>query len=173
MKQEELRLMIADNLSINEISRKTGKSYTTVRYWLKKYELRTNHRQYNKKDIRECRLCGKIQFKDLCGSCRTRVRRYLAKKAAVSLLGGKCQMCSKKVHLAGFEFHHSGKDKEFAVGTNLNKRWSVVKKEVSKCQLLCSICHRIVHATFDDEDFQIEVKRSKARFDVRKLNDET
>jgi hypothetical protein len=39
MKKEELEQMINEGKSLNKISKVTGKSLTTVRYWVKKYEL--------------------------------------------------------------------------------------------------------------------------------------
>ena len=42
MKFETLNDYVNNNLSANEISNLTGKSLTTIRYWLKKYNLKTN-----------------------------------------------------------------------------------------------------------------------------------
>lgn len=42
MKFETLNNYVNNNLSANEISNLTGKSLTTIRYWLKKYNLKTN-----------------------------------------------------------------------------------------------------------------------------------
>jgi hypothetical protein len=100
----------------------------------------------------------------LCGSCNTRIRRYRAKKAAVELLGGKCNRCGWKGKLAGFEFHHKdGKDKDFGIGNVANKNWEVIKKELKKCELLCAICHDIEHSGYESEDFLKEVERYKGR----------
>ena len=41
MKKEILVKYINENLSINDISKKIGKSKTTIRYWLNKYKLKT------------------------------------------------------------------------------------------------------------------------------------
>lgn len=99
-----------------------------------------------------CRICGKhiknnTANRGRCSSCNTQIRRIRAKTAAVKLLGGKCKNCGWSGHLAGFEFHHAKGEKEFAIGNVSNKSWSVIKHELKKCELLCSICHRIHHAT--------------------------
>lgn len=41
IKKEELELMVNNNLSIAQISKATKKAKTTIRYWLKKYSLKT------------------------------------------------------------------------------------------------------------------------------------
>jgi len=41
MEREELENLIEKNLSIREISKETDKSFTSIRYWLKKFDLKT------------------------------------------------------------------------------------------------------------------------------------
>ena len=44
------------------------------------------------------------------------------------------------------EFHHTNSnEKEFGLGDGI-KSWESMKKEVDKCELLCSNCHRIKHS---------------------------
>lgn len=71
------------------------------------------------------------------------------KRKAVDYLGGRCTKCGYNGHLAALEFHHlDGKDKDFAIGTAMNRKWESLEKEVDKCILLCSNCHRIEHSTY-------------------------
>lgn len=110
----------------------------------------------------ECRLCGRpiknnSANRTRCMSCNTKIRRIRAKMAAVKMLGGKCQRCGFSGHLAAFEFHHVSGTKEFAIGNVSNKSWPVIRKELKKCQLLCSNCHRITHASALDKELLAQV----------------
>ena len=69
------------------------------------------------------------------------------KLAAIEHLGGKCEKCGYDKHPAAMEFHHKTDiDKEFTIASVANRKWEIVKKEIAKCQLLCSNCHRILHS---------------------------
>lgn len=97
----------------------------------------------------ECRLCGAVlptTRRSRCNACNTLIRRYRTKLAAIAYLGGCCKRCGWQGHPAAFQFHHRA-DKEFTIGGVANKRWEVIKQELSKCELLCAICHQIEHST--------------------------
>ncbi len=117
----------------------------------------------------DCKVCNKEikqyqnRCRKRCGSCNTKIRRYRTKQAAIELLGGKCSCCGWSGHQAGFDFHHPDQNKEFAVGDVANKAWEFVLKEVSKCELLCSNCHRIEHSERVDQIFLDEVAEYKGR----------
>jgi transposase len=53
MEREELQKLIDKNLSIRDICKELDKSYSSVRHWLGKYGLKTNHRPFNVKDYTE------------------------------------------------------------------------------------------------------------------------
>lgn len=55
-----------------------------------------------------------------------------------------CILCGYKKCMAALEFHHTGDDKEFTV-SKLNTLTSV-KREASKCIVVCANCHREIHA---------------------------
>lgn len=45
------------------------------------------------------------------------------------------------------DFHHSKDDKEFSVSSKLaDLSLAKIKKEISKCTVVCSNCHRKIHA---------------------------
>lgn len=58
-----------------------------------------------------------------------------------------CEKCGEADPCV-LDFHHPSGTKEFAVGQANQKGMSLnrVKKEISKCRVLCSNCHRKVHA---------------------------
>ncbi len=110
--------------------------------------------QKQQPQVYQCSLCGKdtsSRMRRRCQSCCTKIRRYLAKSAAVKYLGGKCQRCGWQGHLAAYEFHHIDPSrKDFALGNVSHKRWELILNELKKCELLCSNCHRIEHCKHDD-----------------------
>lgn len=109
-----------------------------------------------------CRLCDRFiknnsANRTRCMSCNTKIRRLRAKMAAVKLLGGKCRRCGFSGHVAAFEFHHVRGKKEFAIGNVSNKSWATIRRELKKCELLCSNCHRITHASEWNKKLMAEV----------------
>jgi len=62
------------------------------------------------------------------------------------MLGGKCVKCGYNKCTHALEFHHQNNNKEFTISKQWNsKTWELMKKEVKKCILLCSNCHRELH----------------------------
>ena len=72
--------------------------------------------------------------------------RRRTKEALVEYKGGKCVRCGYSKCIDALEFHHRDPSKkDFSVS---GKTWSLerLKKEVDKCDLVCSNCHREIHA---------------------------
>lgn len=115
-----------------------------------------------------CIRCGNItKFRrKLCQSCTQTIRRYLTKKAGIKLLGNKCTRCGFDKDISALEFHHKDKNKEYQISKIYNKSWKVVKKEIEKCELLCSNCHRIEHAGNRDIKFLEFVKNYKGQLNA-------
>jgi len=117
-----------------------------------------------------CKLCQN-QFEDYqlrgrsrCGSCNTKIRRFRAKSAAITYLGGKCEKCGWHGNQAALQFHHkNSKEKDFIIGNVANKSWDSIKKEMQKCLLLCANCHAIEHSTKNGERFLKEALNYKGR----------
>ncbi len=106
-------------------------------------------------DLRPCRLCKRLAKKTRCPSCETKIRRYRCKLRAVALKGGHCVKCNWTGPIAAFDFHHRDPtQKDFGIGSVSQKSWAVIVVELEKCDLLCSNCHCVVHAT--DESFYAE-----------------
>lgn len=66
---------------------------------------------------------------------------------AIEYLGGKCETCGYDKCVAALEFHHKDpKEKDFAIGVKgYTRGWETVKRELNKCILVCSNCHRELH----------------------------
>lgn len=75
-------------------------------------------------------------------------RRQLLKRKAVRYKGGCCSVCGYSKYIGALEFHHvDPASKEFGLGLDgLTRSWERIKNEVDKCVLLCSNCHRELHA---------------------------
>ena len=161
-----LKELIDKNLSIRKISEETGKSFTTIRYWIKKYEMRSNYSKYNAKEYGTHRVCprcknsvdisefyqrrGKAGSSCYCKTCTKsetleRVRKF--KSLIVEYKGGKCERCGYDKYQGALEFHHVDPTKKDFSMAHLNKyRFDDrIKFELDKCILVCANCHREIH----------------------------
>ena len=76
------------------------------------------------------------------------IRSYKRKLYLIELLGGCCKFCKYDKNLSALEFHHrdpNGKDSQLDMRTLSNRSMEYILNEVSKCDLLCSNCHREHH----------------------------
>lgn len=90
-----------------------------------------------------------IKVNSYCKKClleNNASKRRAVKEKAIQYLGGKCSSCGYSKCSAALEFHHldsKEKDKNYnSFKTLFNDR---LKKELDKCILLCSNCHREIH----------------------------
>jgi predicted HNH restriction endonuclease len=86
-----------------------------------------------------------------CKKCRSRnVTQYRRniKKRLIELHGGKCTQCGYDKCQEALEFHHlDPSQKDFGLGKKgLCHTWPKAKAEAEKCILVCSNCHREIHA---------------------------
>lgn len=74
-------------------------------------------------------------------------RRLENKQRGIIILGDKCSSCGYDKCIDAIEFHHiNPKEKDTNVCIMLGKAWSdKMEKEIKKCKLLCSNCHREHH----------------------------
>lgn len=74
-------------------------------------------------------------------------RRYLLRVVVSEYKHGKSCACGE-AHPACLDFHHEGDDKEINVSDAVRYGWSVKRlmAEIAKCILICSNCHRKLHA---------------------------
>lgn len=105
---------------------------------------------------RECKHHGKCRWilenrgAYRCTKCRSQAvtkRRRKVKQLLIEYKGGKCEMCGYDKCIAALEFHHRDPSKkEFGIGCNGNTiKLEKAKKEVDKCMLICSNCHKEIH----------------------------
>jgi hypothetical protein len=86
-----------------------------------------------------------------CKKCNVEAvqkRRDDLKIMAVTYKGKKCQICGYNKYVGALEFHHiKPEDKNFTISRKgYTRSWENVKRELDKCVLLCSICHKEAEA---------------------------
>jgi DNA-binding transcriptional ArsR family regulator len=169
MEKEKFIELIDNGLSINQISETLGKAPTTISYWLKKFNLKTNNLSFKDKGIvdyegkRCCPKCnetkplsefynrrGKIGGSVYCKICTSKQsldRQRALKQQAVDYKGGCCEKCGYSKYNGALEFHHlDPSKKDFNIGALKNYTFSSkIKEELDKCILVCANCHREIH----------------------------
>ena len=74
-----------------------------------------------------------------------KILKYAKKSKAVDYLGGSCKNCNETEQFK-LTFHHRDmNEKEFQLSDYRNHRWSLLKLELDKCDVLCQNCHRELH----------------------------
>ncbi len=67
--------------------------------------------------------------------------------------GGKCSICGYEYNgknAAAFDFHHlDPSEKDYSPANIIRHSVAKAREELSKCQLVCSNCHRLIHAEFE------------------------
>lgn len=85
-----------------------------------------------------------------------KIRKYAKKLKCINYLGGCCKICNES-NLFKLTFHHKDpNEKEFSFSDRINSRWSTLKIELDKCDLLCANCHRELH-------YELSVIKNKDR----------
>jgi 5-methylcytosine-specific restriction endonuclease McrA len=92
------------------------------------------------------------------GSKATSDYRKRRKENLVMVCGGKCCLCGYNKSISALEFHHIVSDeKNYGIaekGTCHDLEQDL--KEIQKCILVCSNCHREIHDGLYDEKVLIE-----------------
>jgi len=72
------------------------------------------------------------------------------KEKAVQYKGGKCIHCGYDKYYGALEFHHRNPSEKDVNFKKLRKRkWDEYKKELDKCDMVCSNCHSEIHHKID------------------------
>ncbi len=106
-----------------------------------------------------CAVCrGKHHLKgNLCRYCTNKIARWRLKLAMVRAKGGRCERCGWSGNPVAFDFHHVDPSLE-EVSLNMATQSRVTMlKELEKCILLCTRCHRLEHATENRVEFWEQV----------------
>lgn len=71
--------------------------------------------------------------------------RKRTKQRLVEYKGGKCECCGYNRCIEALEFHHlNPSEKDFTI-SGTSKAFETLKKEVDKCIMVCSNCHKEIH----------------------------
>jgi len=164
MSEKDLKSLVEKGMSQRQIAEKLGCSQSTVKYWLKKYGMKTKFLQCNKEKDFKCADCGETNTKklltlkrkgegylhhSLCNSChnkRTIARQRDYKKKAVEFKGGKCAECGYNKCLGSLHFHHPDPTVKEPNWRNIrNMSFAKMKSAIEKCILVCANCHGEIH----------------------------
>lgn len=160
--KETLTALVDAGMTTRQIAARLGFSQSTVRHWLRRYELRThraraedNHGERGADPPRKSLVCprhGPTEFGldtrgiYRCLRCRSEAvsrRRRRLKEILVEEAGGCCHVCGYDRYIGALQFHHrDSAEKRFGVGERgLTRSLAEVRAEVAKCDLLCANCH--------------------------------
>ena len=78
---------------------------------------------------------------------RSKLKRIDNWKKTFEFYGGReCMVCSFSSEMPIYELHHHDQaGKETNISSIMHHSWAKVEKELRKCILVCSNCHRIIH----------------------------
>ena len=78
----------------------------------------------------------------------TNLRRRRLKISMMEYKGNKCQLSGYSKYHGALDFHHiDPSEKSFNLSMDqLYRSWELITKELDKCVLVCSNCHREIHA---------------------------
>lgn len=166
IERERLEALVEQGMTIAQIADQTGMSRSTVRHWLRKYGLRTQHQRARRpvaqtrsaKDVglleitMSCPQHGETEFLlegrgyYRCKRCRSEAvarRRRKVKQILVAEAGGRCCLCGYDRHVAALHFHHlePGQKTITLSARGIAYSLETLRAEARKCVLLCSNCH--------------------------------
>lgn len=76
---------------------------------------------------------------------KTRLKTHRMWLDRIKLDSG-CLFCEEDTAIC-LDFHHlDSTDKEFGIAESLNRSWVDILKEIEKCVVVCSNCHKKIHA---------------------------
>jgi len=115
-------------------------------------------------DEKKCVVCEEIKIitefrkgRRMCKKCELNRDRYkknaaayirnrLNKDKAIKYFGGVCHICKKEYPAVCYDFHHIDPESKLNNPSYfLKSKWSLAKKELNKCIMVCKNCHAIIH----------------------------
>jgi hypothetical protein len=159
MELSVLQTLVEKGHSQREIASILDLSQTTIRYWMQRYELKSQRPKHppvthdSPRFIeRSCHRHGLTTYVlepshgYRCKRCRSdkvsRDRRNL-KVRLVTEAGGQCVYCKYSRSYWSMHFHHRDpSEKERDIGHLIrDRKYAAAKTEVAKCDLVCANCH--------------------------------
>lgn len=142
MDQAIITQLIEKGLSTYKIAKELNCSQTNLRYWMKKYNLKSKIIPTKNREKKS----SKEKYPQMIVSQRNKaIKRKLE---FIAKLGGKCCICGYCKNWAALDFHHTEpSEKEIKLDLTSMGHFSqeTLDKEIEKCQLLCANCHRETH----------------------------
>lgn len=170
-----LKDLVDNGFSTYQIAKQTNQSQTNIRYWLRKYNLKTaitKSQGQNNCLFCHTKLTGK-QIKFCSKECKKEVHKYSIyirqkrtrnerKEYFIEQLGAKCSICGYDKSKYSLSFHHR-ENKKYTISSMLhNNKIETCQNEIDKCILVCINCHREIH------NYQKEVcpqyKKQRAKY---------
>ena len=167
--REQLEPLVERGATLQEIADTVDRSVPTVRYWLKRFDLRTHNRRGRRlrhdRGVIERALTSRDRTVTLiCGqhgetvfvienSGRVRCRRCRQERVSecrrrtkaklVAEAGGACVLCGYDRYQGALQFHHLDPSaKQFALSREgVTRSIAEARREAAKCVLLCANCH--------------------------------
>ena len=162
MDKETLQKLVEKRYSTYQIAQLLGRSQTNVRYWLSKFDLKTNpiivrktkeQKRKRHRDYVRNRYHNDPEFrkKAIESSKRYSNRSKLeVKKLVTEWKSNGCAFysCNETSEVALVAHHLDESTKSFNIGdaVYLKKSARAVRQELSKCICICRNCHAKVHA---------------------------
>ncbi len=159
--KETLQDLYKQGLSMVAIAKELNVSYTTISRYSRKFGLKPNYLRNNKPKSKStiCSKCGEtnpLQFThnlyNICKKCNgKKSKEYNLKRRLkfLELIGNKCEICGYNKYHGALEFHHRNteeKSEKINHQSLTQYKTSFVLEELKKCILVCSNCHREIHA---------------------------
>jgi len=174
MNKSTLEQFINQGFSIGQISKIINKSKTSVRHWLKKFNLKTLNKSFkeqprtkkiiliDKTEFKNCPRCKQVKilkdefniqkngyYYSWCKKCQKEnmyERQVKRKIECINYKGGKCIVCGYNKYIGSLDFHHlNPEEKEFNIARLKGYNLESLKKELDKCVILCKNCHSEFH----------------------------
>lgn len=163
-----LERLAVGGATLREMAETLDRSISTVRYWLRRWEIeradrsrRVDPERAPKSVERRCARHGLTAFHlerrgyyrcSLCRQQQVSAWRRRVKATLVEESGGRCRLCGYSRCQAALEFHHLDRtQKTFALShQGITRSLQKARDEAQKCLLLCANCHAEVEAGYRD-----------------------
>lgn len=103
-------------------------------------------------DVPEVIALNQEEWENLSSTRRLQLRK--SAKYATKKMNSGCSNCGFNEHPTALEYHHTTGNKENSVGNMIrsNVAESKIDKEIKKCDILCSNCHKAETVDIYDTD---------------------